>query len=146
MTGKTFTKAIVMSLTMVMVLELTACGTVFYPERKGARGGSIDPIVAVADAIGLLFFFIPGVIAFAVDFSNGTIYLPHGRHSSLTPGELKSVSPNGKLDKKALSELISKKVAQPINLDSADLQVKAFSTEDALLVYLNKSGLTLASL
>jgi len=146
MTGKTFSKAIVMSLTIVMVLELTACGTVFYPERKGARGGSIDPIVAVADAIGLLFFFIPGVIAFAVDFSNGTIYLPHGRHSSLTPEELKSISPNGKLDKKALSALISKKVEQPINLDSADLQVKAFGTEDALLAYLNKSGLTLASL
>lgn len=146
MIGKTLTKSIVMSLAMVMVLELTACGTVFYPERKGAKGGSIDPIVAVADAVGLLFFFIPGVIAFAVDFSNGTIYLPHGKHASLTPAELKSVSPNGKLDKKALSELMSKKLAQPVNLDSADLQVKAFSSEESLLAYLNNNGLTLASL
>ena len=32
--------------------------------------------MAVLDGIGLLFFIIPGVIAFAVDFSNGTIYLP----------------------------------------------------------------------
>lgn len=146
MIGKTLTKSIVMSLAMVMVLELTACGTVFYPERKGAKGGSIDPIVAVADAVGLLFFFIPGVIAFAVDFSNGTIYLPHGKHASLTPAELKSVSLNGKLDKKALSELMSKKLAQPVNLDSADLQVKAFSSEESLLAYLNSNGLTLASL
>lgn len=146
MTGKIFTKSIAVSLTLVMMLELTACGTVFYPERKGAKSGSIDPIVAVADAIGLLFFFIPGVIAFAVDFNNGTIYLPHGKHSSLTPAELKSVSPNGKLNKKALSELMSKKLAQPVNLDTADLQVKAFSNQDALLTYLNKSGLTLASL
>jgi hypothetical protein len=90
--------------------------------------------------------FIPGVIAFAVDFSNGTIYLPRGRHASLTPTELKSVSPNGKLDKKALSELINVKVGQAINLNSADLQVKAFRNEDALMAYLNKSGLTLASL
>ena len=30
------------------------------------------------DGIGLLFFLIPGVIAFAVDFSNGTTYLPEG--------------------------------------------------------------------
>lgn len=146
MIGKTLTKSIVMSLAMVMVLELTACGTVFYPERKGAKGGSIDPIVAVADAVGLLFFFIPGVIAFAVDFSNGTIYLPHGKHASLTPAELKSVSLNDKLDKKALSELMSKKLAQPVNLDSADLQVKAFSSEESLLAYLNNNGLTLASL
>lgn len=146
MIGKTLTKSILMSLAMVMVLELTACGTVFYPERKGAKGGSIDPIVAVADAVGLLFFFIPGVIAFAVDFSNGTIYLPHGKHASLTPAELKSVSPNGKLDKKALSELMSKKLAQPVSLDSADLRVKAFSSEESLLAYLNSNGLTLASL
>ena len=32
--------------------------------------------MAVLDGIGLLFFILPGVIAFAVDFSNGTIYLP----------------------------------------------------------------------
>ncbi|GGY70152.1 hypothetical protein GCM10011613_13200 [Cellvibrio zantedeschiae] len=146
MAVKTLSKAIVMSLSVVMVLELTACGTVFYPERKGTKSGSIDPIVAVADAVGLLFFFIPGIIAFAVDFSNGTIYLPHGKHSSLTPEELKSVSPNGKVDKKALSELVSKKVGLAVNLNSADLQVKAFSSEASLLTYLNANGLTLASL
>ena len=28
------------------------------------------------DAVGLLLFFLPGVIAFAVDFSTGAIYLP----------------------------------------------------------------------
>ena len=47
-----------------------------YPERRGQRGGSLDAGVAVLDGIGLLFGIIPGVIAFAVDFSNGTIYLP----------------------------------------------------------------------
>lgn len=143
---KILTRTIAMSLSLAMVLELTACGTVFYPERKGTKGGSIDPVVAVADAIGLLFFFIPGVVAFAVDFSNGTIYLSHGRHSSLTPGELKSVSPNGKVDKAALSELISQKLAQPVDLNSPDLQVKRFTTQDSLLAYLNSTGLTLASL
>jgi hypothetical protein len=146
MIGKIVTKSIAISLTMVMMLELTACGTVFHPERKGNSSGSIDPIVAAGDAIGLLFFFIPGIIAFAVDFSNGTIYLPHGKHSSLTPAELKSVSPGGKVDKKALSELVSKKIGQPVTLNSAGLQVKAFSSEASLLAYLNKSGLTLASL
>lgn len=147
MTKTLFRKTIVMGVVTIMMLELTACGTVFYPERKGNKSGAIDPIVAVADAIGLLFFFIPGVIAFAVDFNNGTIYLPGGKkHSSLTPEELKSVTPNGKIDKKILGDLMSKKLAQPVNLDASDVQIKTFSTENALLAYLNKSGLTLASL
>lgn len=147
MTKTLFRKTIAISVVSIMMLELTACGTVFYPERKGNKSGSIDPVVAVADAIGLLFFFIPGVIAFAVDFNNGTIYLPGGKkHSSLTPEELKSISPDGKVDKKALGDLMSKKFAQPVNLDATDVQVKSFGTQEALLAYLNKSGLTLASL
>ncbi|MDH3808256.1 MAG: hypothetical protein OES29_06465, partial [Desulfuromonadales bacterium] len=59
-----------------LVLQLAACGTILYPERKGQVSGKIDVGVAVLDGIGLLFFIIPGVIAYAVDFSNGTIYLP----------------------------------------------------------------------
>ena len=140
------TKTVAVSLSLAMVLQLTACGTIFYPERKGTQSGSIDPIVAVADAIGLLFFFIPGVIAFAVDFNNGTIYLPHGRHASLTPDELKSVSTNGKVDKNALSALVSKKVGMVINLNVPDLQAKKFDSESSLLSYLNNTGFTLASL
>ena len=146
MIRKSLTKTITLGLAMVLVLELTACGTIFYPERKGTKSGSIDPIVAVADAVGLLFFFIPGIIAFAVDFSNGTIYLPHGRHASLTPEELKSVSVDGKLDKKALSQLVSQKLGQPINLDAPNVQMQTFSTKESLLAYLDKSGFTLASL
>jgi len=146
MAVKTVNRVMAMGLSAMMVLELSACGTVFYPERKGTRSGSIDPVVAVADAIGLLFFFIPGVIAFAVDFTNGTIYLPHGRHSSLTPEELKSVSPNGKVDKKALSELVGKRAGIAMNINASDIQVKPVSSKESLLSYLNSAGLTLASL
>lgn len=60
----------------VFTMQLMGCGTLMYPERRGQRGGSLDAGVAVLDGIGLLFGIIPGVIAFAVDFSNGTIYLP----------------------------------------------------------------------
>lgn len=56
--------------------SLSACGTIMYPERKGQIDGKIDPTVAILNGIGLLLFLVPGVIAFAVDFSNGTIYLP----------------------------------------------------------------------
>jgi hypothetical protein len=59
------------------------CGTILYPERRGQRAGQIDVGVALLDAVGLLFFFVPGVIAFAVDFSTGAIYLPRGQKSRL---------------------------------------------------------------
>lgn len=56
------------------------CGSILFPERSGQpRGGPLDWKVVALDGIGLFFFFVPGVIAFAVDFYNGTIFLPaHG--------------------------------------------------------------------
>jgi hypothetical protein len=146
MIKKKLTKAVAMSMATVMVLQLTACGTIFYPERKGTKSGTIDPIVAVADAIGLLFYFIPGVIAFAVDFSNGTIYKSGKRHSSLTPEELKSVSVDGKVDKQVLSMLISKKLGQTIDLNAEGVQTKRFTSQESMLFYFNTTGYTWASL
>lgn len=67
--------------TAVLATALSGCGTLLYPERKGQTGGRIDPSVAILDGLGLLLFLIPGLIAFAVDFSNGTIYLPGGRRA-----------------------------------------------------------------
>ncbi|SFH72152.1 hypothetical protein [Planctomicrobium piriforme] len=52
------------------------CGTLMYPERRGQKGRRLDWKVVLLDGIGLIFFFVPGVVAFAVDFINGTIYLP----------------------------------------------------------------------
>ncbi len=53
------------------------CGYLLHPERRGQPNtGRIDPSIVLLDGLGCLFFLIPGVIAFAVDFSSGTIYLP----------------------------------------------------------------------
>lgn len=65
----------------VLAVPQTGCGTIFWPERKGQPAGALDPKVVALDALGLLLFFIPGVIAFAVDFNNGTIYLPPGEYA-----------------------------------------------------------------
>lgn len=54
-----------------------ACGTILYPERRGQDArGDLDIGVVLLNGVGLLFFLIPGVIAYAVDFSTGAIYLP----------------------------------------------------------------------
>lgn len=60
----------------LLLLATVSCGTLLYPERRGQPPGRIDPAVVILDGIGLLFFFVPGVIAFAVDFGTGAIYLP----------------------------------------------------------------------
>ncbi len=62
--------------TLTILVGATSCGTILYPERRGQAAGRIDAGVAVLDGIGLLFFLVPGVIAFAVDFATGAIYLP----------------------------------------------------------------------
>ena len=61
---------------LALAAPLSGCGTLLYPERRGQRGGRIDPAVAILDGVGCLLFLIPGLIAFAVDFHQGTIYLP----------------------------------------------------------------------
>ena len=71
------------SLALLLIGQCLSCGTILYPERKGQISGQLDPAIVILDAVGLLFGIVPGVIAFAVDFSNGTIYLPKGGKSKL---------------------------------------------------------------
>jgi hypothetical protein len=78
------------SVCIVLIAQLIGCGTLMYPERRGQRGGRIDAGVAILDGIGLLFFIIPGLIAYAIDFSTGTIYLP-GTTGSLDIKDIKQV-------------------------------------------------------
>lgn len=108
-----------------LILNLTACGTILHPERKGQTSGRLDAGVVLLDAVGLLFFFVPGVIAFAVDFSNGTIYLPDGYTQNLTDEEMQSVTVNGQVDQEKLKALIENKTAlllpeQPLNVTSLE--------------------------
>ncbi|WP_115716929.1 hypothetical protein [Gallaecimonas mangrovi] len=68
----------IISLTVVgiLTLQLSGCGLLLHPERQGQRGGRIDPAIAIFDGVGLLFFVVPGLVAFGIDFYQGTIYLP----------------------------------------------------------------------
>ncbi len=61
---------------VAVAVFLASCGTILYPERTGQPPGWLDPGVVILDGVGLLLFLIPGVIAFAVDFATGAIYLP----------------------------------------------------------------------
>lgn len=95
-------------ISVLLALTLTGCGTIMYPERKGQTGGRIDPGVAILDGVGLLVFLVPGIVAFAVDFSNGTIYLPGGHRAHLTANELQQLK-EGDLAKAELASRISQR-------------------------------------
>lgn len=66
-------------LATLVLLAHTACGTLFYPERHGRRSGRVDPAVLLLDGALLFFFVIPGLVAFAIDFYTGGIYMTDGR-------------------------------------------------------------------
>ncbi len=70
-------------LALCVPAALTGCGTLLYPERRGqGRGGKIDWTVAGMDAIGLVLFVVPGVIAFGVDYYNGSLFFPESEDSA----------------------------------------------------------------
>ncbi len=116
-----------------MVTNLAACGTILHPERKGRISGQLDPSIVVLDAVGLLFFLVPGVIAFAVDFSNGTIYLSGRKSAQLTHAEIDSVSNNGKVNIKSLEHVLNKKIAGNVDLSAKTVQVQSIKSPSELV-------------
>jgi hypothetical protein len=81
----------------------------------------MDWSVFALDAVGLLLFFIPGVIAFAVDFSTGAIYLPPNEYGSADrPAKdqsLVTVSvPQKELTQERLEQVASHHVGRDVRL------------------------------
>lgn len=119
-----FTSIFVPVLAFSMIVNLASCGTILYPQREGQKVGRIDPAVAILDGVGLLFFIIPGVIAFAVDFSNHTIYLPHSHTSSIdTQHRYAQIHFNGRLDRAAVEGYLSAETGREIRLQQSAVEV-----------------------
>ncbi|MDF1763634.1 MAG: hypothetical protein P1U57_09510 [Oleibacter sp.] len=142
---RTLRKPFVLSLVAAGILQLSACGTILHPERKGQVSGKLDAGIVVLDAIGLLFFVIPGVIAFAVDFSNGTIYLPGGTASidtdSLNPDGLNKEIKDNVNVVKVDGEMTEEKIEKTI-LDNTGKKVSLKDSE----VHSETSNVTLSAL
>ncbi len=119
----------------IMVTTLAGCGTLLYPERKGQLSGDIDPAVAVANGIGLLFFIVPGVIAYAVDFSNGTIYLPNSQSALIDALKL-----DNSIDIATLDRLLSEKAGRPVSVESEQLRIEEVDSLEEALALVRMSG------
>lgn len=116
-------------------VSLSGCGTVLHPERRGQPGGPLDWKIVALDAVGLLFFFVPGVIAFAVDFATGAIYLPSGqygrRRREADAEKLVAVPfPDEPLSIAALERIVTDHAERPVELIPGEYQTEPLATLD----------------
>ena len=109
-------------LTVTLLSQLTACGSIFFPDRRGQIDGKIDPTVAVLDAIGLLFYVIPGLIAFGVDFATGAIYFEPGKTAQIAPEKLQqAIGADGQVDNAKLQTILQTELGRSFPLDDPRL-------------------------
>ncbi len=112
-----------------LLAQLAGCGTLFYPERRGQLNGQIDPAVAALNAVGILFYVVPGLIAFAIDFATGAIYLPEGRYS-VAPERLRdAIGADGRIDRAQLRAILQEQLARDLPLDDPRLIQQAGGIE-----------------
>lgn len=112
----------------------SGCGTLLYPERVGQRRGDFDNIdwtVVGMNTIGLVLFVVPGLIAFAIDFHNGSLFYPSGHYGQLQPSELKVKSfPTDNVSVAMVEEVISKEVGKPIRLQKGNFVSRRLTSLD----------------
>jgi hypothetical protein len=139
---KTFINALRIFVCVIFTMQLMGCGTLMYPERRGQRGTSIDAGVAVLDGIGFLFGIIPGVIAFAVDFSNGTIYLPERtKIGSLDLKNIKEVKFDPKHTSLAsIEKTITDETGYEVKFDQGNIKLSKLKSLNDMMVQFAKAG------
>ncbi|MEI8175322.1 MAG: hypothetical protein WCG78_00455 [Candidatus Omnitrophota bacterium] len=127
-------KIVCLLISILLIVQLTGCGTLMYPERKGQRSGRIDAGVAILDGVGLLLFIIPGVIAYAVDFSNGTIYLPGGPRLSMNLNDVKQVKFDLRHgDNATIEKIIKKETGCAVDLNRDNIKVSKLGSTDEMM-------------
>ncbi|MBX3442968.1 MAG: hypothetical protein KF774_11220 [Planctomyces sp.] len=116
-----------------MAANAAACGTLLHPERVGQPRGRVDPAVAVLDGLGLLLFFVPGVIAFIVDFSTGAIYLPPeyaGREQPLERGFVRRTIDRRELDREGIERVVAEMSGRAVSLAGNECRTRELESLD----------------
>lgn len=119
--------------TSFCTLILTGCGTVFHPERRGQCAGRLDWKIVALNALGLVLFVIPGIIAFAVDFHTGTIYLPPCEANLSSRSDQPLVVRHvrrGKISREQIEAEVGRHVGRPIDLVKSNYTSEPLSSID----------------
>jgi hypothetical protein len=123
---------------------LSSCGSLIYPGRVNQKErGGLDPAIVILDGIGLFFFIIPGLIAFAVDFGTGAIYYPAGKDNSDPEETLfdqwqEEASETSSIDLQTIERSLSERVGRPIRLDEETVLVQELDSLDRFSVVYRK--------
>jgi hypothetical protein len=130
---------------LVLSAAMVACGTLMYPERRGQKEGHLDVVVALLDGIGLFFFIIPGVIAYVIDFGDGTIYFPakDDKRAGIDLRTLKSI----KFDTRhyspdSLKSIIEEETGYPLDWRDKRLRAIKLERKDEVPVFLARAATT----
>ena len=135
------TTGLLLALTLLMT---SACGYLIYPERQGKNNDRIDPAILLLDIGAFFIGVLPGVVAFAVDITTGTIFLPPGEKSvldkhlgyfNIDSKEQLVVADSDHLDKPAIARALSEKYSMTI--DANDLEF--YNTNRSLTFQQNKT-------
>jgi len=118
-----------------LLSQSVACGTLLYPERRGQTSGKIDPGIAILDGIGLLVFLVPGLIAFAVDFTTGAIYVPGTGNKSADNVQVIGIDPDG-LSAAKVEAAVFDATGTLLHLDDPNIQVLRVASEQEMLARL----------
>jgi len=114
------------------MLWIASCGTIIHPERVGQpRTGRLDLSIVLLDGLGLFFFFIPGVVAFVVDFATGAIFLPPGYGDAGDPKQWRVVKiPKDEMTRERIEEVVSKEVGRPVDLGDDEVRIERLRSID----------------
>lgn len=115
------------------LFNTVGCGVLLHPERQGQKGGDIDVKVAVLDGIGLFFFLVPGLVAFAVDFYQGTIFLP-GTYSGSTASDLQEIHIAGPVTEEAIEKALKEATGQDIDISNPNVQAMQIEPEQLKMI------------
>jgi hypothetical protein len=130
-------------------VSASGCGYFLHPERRGQAAGELDWRIVALDGLGLLLFLVPGIIAFAVDFSSGAIYLPPGEGYSDAGGRhsehLDVVQvPRAELNDARIAEIVAERTGHAVQLSDPSCErrplasIKEFwGTHDRLVAELH---------
>ena len=99
--------------------QLTACGTLFYPDRRGQIEGRIDPAIAALNAVGLIFY-LPWPNCFRY-FATGAIYLPDDQYSVAPEKLQEAIGADGQIDQARLKAIIEAETGRSLPLDDPRL-------------------------
>ena len=126
-------KVLIVSL---LSFQLVSCGTLMYPERRGQKVGRLDVGVTILDALGLLLGLIPGIIAFAVDFSTGCIYLPASQSAKSKVEGFRVVKfDKDHYSKEQLEAIISRETGKHFHFDDKRVRYSELKNTDELAQY-----------